>query len=88
MEYLLFTYTHCSKCEALKGFLEKTALKGSEHNLALKESKMKIRGYLGILKRDDKDAIIIPTLILQDGGGVIAVLNSEQELREWLRSKD
>ncbi len=88
MEYFLFTYSNCSKCEALKGSLEKTHLQGREYNLVKKESKKKIREFLGVLKRDDKGAIIIPTLILQQDERVSAVLNSEQELSQWLKSRD
>ncbi len=88
MEYFLFTYSNCPKCEALKSSLEKTHLQGREYNLVEKESKKKIRGFLDVLKRDDKGAIIIPTLILQQDGRVPAVLNSEQELSQWLKSRD
>jgi len=88
MEYFLFTYSNCSKCEALKSSLEKTYLQGREYNLVEKESKKKIREFLDVLKRDDKGAIIIPTLILQQGERVSAVLNSEQELSQWLKSRD
>lgn len=88
MEYFLFTYSNCSKCEALKSSLEKTHLQGREYNLVEKESKKKIREFLDVLKRDDKGAIIIPTLILQQGERVSAVLNSEQELSQWLKSRD
>ncbi|UCC38226.1 MAG: hypothetical protein JSV96_10255 [Candidatus Aminicenantes bacterium] len=88
MEFLLFTYPNCSKCEGLKRYLNETALEWEEYNLVQKESKLKIREFLGILKRDDKGAIIIPTLLLQDEGEVRAVLNSRQELESWLKSKE
>ena len=88
MEYFLFTYSNCSKCEALKNSLEKSHLQGREYNLVKKESKKKIREFLDVLKRDDKGAIIIPTLILQQDERVSAVLNSEQELSQWLKSRD
>ena len=53
MDYLLFTYPNCSQCEAVKGYLTETPLAGEEYSLVLKESKMKIRDYLGVLKRDE-----------------------------------
>ncbi len=87
MEYHLFTYPNCSKCEALKEYLEKTPLEGDEHSLILKDSKLKIREFLGILKRDEKGSIIIPTLVVQDGREVLTVLNNRQELEEWLKSR-
>ena len=87
MDYILFTYPNCAKCESLKNYLRTTDLQGKEYNLVQKESKMKIREFLGVLKRDDKGAIIIPTLILKNEGEVAAVLNNEQELLEWLRSR-
>ena len=61
---------------------------GKEYGLVLKESKLKIREFLDILKRDDKGAIIIPTLILQEKGEVVGVLNNHQELEDWLKSRD
>ena len=88
MDYLLFTYPNCSKCVELKNYLGETALEWDEYNLVQKESKLKIREFLGVLKRDDKGAIIIPTLVLQDERDVRAVLNNRQELESWLKSKE
>jgi len=88
MEYDLFTYPHCEKCEAIKSALGETDMEGEEYNLSRKESKLKIREYLDILKRDEKGGIILPTLVLQDAGEVIAVLNTQEELRDWLKSRD
>jgi len=88
MEYLLFTYPNCSKCEELKNYLGETASGLEEYNLVQKESKLKIREFLGIIKRDAKGAIIIPTLVLQNEGEVQAVLNNRQELESWLKSKE
>lgn len=87
MEYFLFTYPNCEKCGAIKEVLEGTDLEGAEHNLSRKESKLKIREFLSVLKRDDKGGIILPTLVLQEAGEVIAVLNTQEELRDWLKSK-
>lgn len=87
MDYLLFSYPNCSKCEELKKYLGEAGLKGEEYNLVLKESKLKIRDFLSFLKRDDSGAIIIPTLVLKKKGEVAAVLNSGLELEEWLKSK-
>lgn len=87
MEYLLFTYPNCQKCEALKTSLQHAELTGAEYNLTQRESKFKIRDYLGVIKRDDKGGIILPTLILQDQEEVVDVINTQQELDEWLRSK-
>jgi glutaredoxin len=88
VDYLLFTYPNCSKCDAVKEALGRTGHKGEEFNLVEKESKLKIRDFLQVLKRDHKGAIIIPTLVLQERGEVIAVLNSREELEDWLRSRD
>ena len=85
MDYLLFTYPNCSQCEAVKGYLTESPLEGQEYSLALKESKMKIRDYLDVLKRDDRGGIIIPTLIFREEGEVLVVLNSREELEEWLK---
>lgn len=87
MEYFLFTYPNCEKCEAIKKVLAETDLEGAEYNLSQKESKLKIREFLQILKRDEKGGIILPTLVLQEAGKVIAILNTQEELRDWLKSK-
>ena len=87
MDYLLFTYPNCKDCADLKKYLAETGLEAQEYSLVQKESKLKIRDFLGIIKRDDKGAIIIPTLVIQDDTGVAAVLNSRKELEEWLRSR-
>ena len=71
----------------MKDYLKESDLEGQEYNLALKESKLKIRDFLDSIKRDDKGRIILPTLILEEEGEVSAVLNSSGELKDWLRSK-
>ncbi|NIM90896.1 MAG: hypothetical protein GTO17_08105 [Candidatus Aminicenantes bacterium] len=87
MKYFLFSYPNCASCQEIKGFLEKTELGGEEFSLIQKESKLKIREFLSHIKRDDKGAIILPSLVLQEEGEVRAVLNNCQELEEWLKSK-
>jgi glutaredoxin len=87
MEYLLFTYPNCQKCEALKKALSETDLRGAEYNLIQKESKLRIRNFLSVIKRDKKGGIIVPTLVLQEAGKVVAVLNNQEELVDWLRSR-
>lgn len=87
MEYLLFSFPNCAKCDVLKEGLNNSGMEGTEYNLTKKESKLKIREYLKVIKRDDKGGIIIPTLILQDEDEIESVLNSKEELQDWLRSK-
>jgi glutaredoxin len=87
MEYFLFTYPNCEKCQAIKEVLEESELAGAEYNLSQKESKLKIREFLPVLKRDERGGIILPTLVLQDAGEVITILNTQEELRDWLKSK-
>jgi len=87
MKYILFFYPNCPKCDRLKQCLKGTDIEGEEYNLILKESKLKIREFIKVIKRDIKGAIIIPTLILQAGGEVAAVLNNREELEKWLKSK-
>jgi len=88
VEYLLFSFPNCAKCDVLKEGLNNSGVEGTEYNLTKKESKLKIREYLKVIKRDDKGGIIIPTLILQDEDEIESVLNSKEELQDWLRSKD
>ena len=87
MEYILFTYPNCEKCESIKKVLSETDLDGAEFNLSRKESKLKIREFLPILKRDEKGGIMLPTLVLQEAGEVVAIINTQEELRDWLKSK-
>lgn len=87
MEYFLFSYPNCSNCERLKSCLKKIGVEAGEYSLILKESKLKIREFLPHIKRDDKGAIILPSLVLQEEGEVVAVLNSRLELEEWLKSR-
>jgi len=87
VEYLLFSFPNCAKCDVLKEGLNNSGMEGTEYNLTKKESKLKIREYLKVIKRDDKGGIIIPTLILQDEDEIESVLNSKEELQDWLRSK-
>jgi len=52
-----------------------------------KESKIKIRDYLQVIKRDEKGGIIIPTLLIEEDNKVKQVMNTPQELRNWLQSE-
>jgi glutaredoxin len=88
MQYILFTYPNCSQCEALKAYLNANSYKAQEYNLIQKESKMKIREFLEVLKRDDKGGILIPTMIVLNDGDVVKVLNTCEEFEAWSRSKD
>ncbi len=87
MEYLLFTYPNCSKCAEIRGLLAGTDIEGREYDLTQKESKLRIREFLGLLKRDEKGGILLPTLVLREEGNVLAVVNDPQELEAWLRSR-
>jgi glutaredoxin len=88
MQYILFTYPNCSQCEALKAYLNANSYKVQEYNLIQKESKIKIREFLEVLKRDDKGGILIPTMIVLNDGDVVKVLNTREEFEVWSRSKD
>ena len=87
MENLLFTFPNCTKCDELKKYLKEVNLEVQENNLVLKESKMRIREFLNYLKRDDKGAIILPSLVLKENGEDPVVLNNRKELEEWFRSR-
>jgi glutaredoxin len=86
MDYLLFTYPNCPKCEKLKKLLVERDIYYQEYSLVQSEGKVRIRDFVKMLKRDDKGGIILPTLILNDQGIVRAVLNSAEELEGWSRS--
>lgn len=87
MEYLLFTYPNCSQCEALKKHLQEESIVVEEYNLVVKESKLRIREFLKVLKRDEKGGIVIPSLIIRDQDNVVAVLNNREEFENWSQSK-
>jgi glutaredoxin len=87
LNFLLFTYPNCRKCEDLKAYLKETAIAAREYKVEEKDGRMKIREFLGHVKRDDKGSIILPTLVLQEDGAVAAVVNTRQELETWLQSR-
>lgn len=87
MDYLLFTYPNCAKCEKLKKLLGEKEAYYQEYSLVEPQGKTRIRDFVKMLKRDDKGGIILPTLILNDQGIVRAVLNSAEEFEAWSRSK-
>ena len=87
MEYVLFTYPNCQKCEELKSYLKGTPLEGSEVSLVSKDGKLRIREFIDIIRRDPKGAIILPTLIVLEEGRAAGVLNDREELRDWLKSR-
>ncbi|MFZ2054925.1 MAG: hypothetical protein WAU81_12115 [Candidatus Aminicenantales bacterium] len=96
MDYLLFTYPNCDKCEALKGYLQtaeavgavaSAPLRGEELSLAQKEGKLRVREFLGRIKRDEKGVIILPIFVLREEGRVLGIFNNQVELDGWLRSR-
>ena len=87
MDYLLFSYPNCNKCEALKKRLAETGTPYQEYGLTQPQGKAKIREFINVIKRDEKGAIILPTLVLHTQGIVRAVLNSAEEFDAWSRSK-
>ena len=87
MDLLLFTYPNCAKCEALKKKLAETGTPYAEYGLTQTPGKAKIREFINVIKRDDKGAIILPTLVAHTQGIVRAVLNSAEEYDAWLKSK-
>jgi len=87
MDYLLFTYPNCDKCDKLKNLLGQKDVHYQEYNLVQPQGRTRIRDFVKMLKRDDKGGIILPTLILNDRENVRAVLNSAEEFEAWSRSR-
>jgi glutaredoxin len=87
MDYLVFTYPNCVKCDKLKKSLGEKSLPYQEYSLVQSQGKARIRDFIKVVKRDGQGAIIIPTLVLNDQGIVRSVLNSAEELDEWLKSR-
>jgi glutaredoxin len=87
MDYLLFTYPNCNKCEMLKKRLAGTETAYAEYNLTQVPGKAKIREFINVIKRDEKGAIILPTLVAHTQGIVRAVINSVEEFDGWSKSR-
>ena len=88
MDYLLFTYPNCHKCDALKKRLAESGTPFAEYLLTQTPGKAKIREFLNVIKRDEKGAIILPTLVAHTQGIVRAVLNTAEEFDGWSRSRE
>ena len=87
MDFLLFTYPNCAKCEALKKSLAEAGTAYAEYSLTQAPGKAKIREFLNVIKRDDTGAIILPTLVAHTQGIVRAVINTAEEFEAWSRSR-
>jgi glutaredoxin len=87
MEFLLFTYPSCDKCDSLKAALAETETPYAEYSLTQSPGKAKIREFINVIKRDASGAIILPTLIGHTQGIVRTVLNSAEEFHEWSKSR-
>lgn len=87
MEYVLFTYPNCHKCDTLKAFFVERGLAKQEYDVTLKEGRLKIRDFLPSVKRDEKGSIILPTLMCVETGRVEAVINTREDFETWLRSR-
>lgn len=88
MDYLLFTYPNCSKCDALKKRLTESGTVFAEYSLTQPPGKAKIREFINVIKRDDTGAIILPTLVAHTQGVVRAVINTAEEFDGWSRSRE
>ncbi len=87
MDYLLFTYPNCDKCEGFNAYLKPTPLSGVEYNLTQRESKLKVREYLDRIRRDEHGAMVLPIFVLRERESVLGVFNTPPELESWLRSR-
>jgi glutaredoxin len=87
MDYLLFTYPNCLKCEALKKKLAEAGTVYTEYGLTQPQGKAKIREFINVIKRDETGAIKLPTLIGHTQGIVRTVVNTAEEFEAWSRSK-
>jgi glutaredoxin len=87
MDYLLFTYPNCLKCEAMKKKLAEIGTAYAEYSLTQPPGKAKIREFINVIKRDETGAIKLPTLVAHTQGIVRAVLNTAEEFEDWSRSR-
>jgi glutaredoxin len=86
MDYLLFSYPNCPKCDKLKKLLTERGIYYQEYSLTQPQGKARVRDFVKLLKRDESGAVILPTLILNDQGIVRRLLNSAEEFEEWSKS--
>jgi hypothetical protein len=87
MDYLLFTYPNCDKCEAFRTYLGASGLSGAEYNLTLRESKLKVREFLDRIQRDKHGAMVLPIFVLRESESVLGIFNNPLELESWLKSR-
>ncbi len=87
MDYLLFTYPNCDKCEGFRSYLRQTGFSGVEYNLTQRESKLKVREYLDRIRRDEHGAMVLPIFVLRERESVLGVFNTPGEVETWLRSR-
>jgi glutaredoxin len=87
MDYLLFTFPNCHKCDEMKTFFRERGLAKQEYDVTGKDGRLKIRDYIHDVKRDEKGSVILPTLLCLEAGRVAAVHNTPAEFEAWLQSK-
>jgi hypothetical protein len=87
MDYLLFTYPNCDKCEAFRTYLRGNGLSGAEYDLTQRDSKLKVREYLARIQRDEHGAMVLPIFVLRERESVLGVFNTLPELESWLKSR-
>jgi hypothetical protein len=87
MDYLIFTYPNCYKCEAFRDFLRGTGLSGAEYNLTQRDSKLKVREFLDGIRRDEHGAMVLPIFVLRENERVLGIFNTPPELENWLKSR-
>ena len=59
MDYLLFTFPNCAKCDGLKKMLIETGTPYTEYGLTQPPGKAKIREFIKVIKRDETGAIMV-----------------------------
>lgn len=84
MEYVLFTYPNCGKCNEVKNYLKEKQIKYEEVNAGLGEGKLKFRSFYSEnkdkIQREKDGSIILPIFkyngtILQGLEGIIDNIN-------------
>jgi hypothetical protein len=71
----------------MKKRLTETGTPYQEFGLTSPPGKAKIREFINVIKRDEKGAIILPTLVAHTQGIVRTVINTAEEFDGWSRSK-
>jgi len=67
MDYLLYSYPNCSKCEKVKEYFKEKGIKYREINAGIGEGRVKFRDFYSKnkdkIQRENDGAVLLPVLV-------------------------